>query len=213
MPSINQIVSLLAERSGKTFDIPFQEELKVLIQVTANKFTKDSLTKRPQDRRLYLQSVVLEITHVNKIECPITYGCYLRTVEKVPLPLRSNGILFDYVGSADLEIPYANGGDWKETFFKFNRFTSRNPRIIYRDEYIFVSNVNEDMKYIGLIYVPEDSAKLKGLKCNSSENCIDDDSDWLIPGDLVEPILTSCLTKLGYVPEKRSEVKVDEKTF
>ncbi len=209
MPSLNEIVGILSERAGRTFDIPFQEELKSLVLITGTKFMKDSLTKRPQDRKYYLQSVVLPIIRLHKIECPIKYGCTLRTEDKVPAPLRVNGILFDFVGSADLTIPYAQGGDWKETYFESNRYTADNKRYTYRDNYIFISDKEQSLDYIGIIYIPSDLSSLKGLKCDGS-NCIDDDTQSLIAGDLIEPIISSILTKLAMIPKEKTEVEVNK---
>lgn len=212
MASLNQIVGILAERSGRTFDIPFQEELKVLVAITGAKFMKDSLTKKPLDRRYYLQSLVLPVERISKIQCPISYGCQLRTVDTIPTPLRTSGIIFDFVGSADMEIPFAHGGDWKETYFRHNKYTAKNSRYVYRDNHLFIKDDEQAIEYIGIQYIPEDPLALRGLRCDNSSTCIDDDYTLLIPGDLLEPIVTSILTtKLGVMPPKdKTDVKVDD---
>lgn len=211
MASLNEVVSILAARSGRTFDVPFQEEMKVLVAVTGAKFMKDSLTKKPLDRRYYIQSVVLPLERVPKIECPIEYGCALRTTSLVPTPLRTGGVLFDYVGTPDMEIPFSHGGDWKETYFKYNKYTSQNTRYTLRDSRIYVEDKERTLEYIGLQYIPENPLALRGLKC-ADGSCIDDDYILLIPGDLIDPIITSILTtKLGVIaPKDKTDVKVDE---
>ena len=211
MASLNEMIGILSERSKRTFDVPFQEELKVLVGIVGSKFMKDSLTKRIQDRKYFLQSVVLDVIRVDKIPCPISYGCNLRTEFQVPTPIRANGILFEYVGSADFEIPWGQGGDWKETFFKKNRYTADNIRYTFRDNYLFISDKEQDIEYVGIQYIPANVLALRGLKCDANGTCYDDDTTYLIAEDLKEPIINNILTtKLGIIlPKDKVEVNVD----
>ena len=118
MATLNEIVSILSERVGRPFDIPFQEELKVLVKLKSIRYTKDLLAKKPLDRRYFLQSFVAELVQVAEIDCPITYGCILRTKLKIPKPIRANNTIFDFVGTPDFVDFYGIGGGWKENFFK-----------------------------------------------------------------------------------------------
>ena len=58
--TINQVISLLAERSGKTFDIPFQEELKIIADYWISTILKQAKTlllkqgaQTPTSRRVH----------------------------------------------------------------------------------------------------------------------------------------------------------------
>ncbi len=206
----NEAVSFLAERSGRTFDIPFQQELKVLFRITAVRYVKNSLEKKPLDRRFFLQSFVAPLKKVSAIECPIEWGCALRTVDKIPRPVRSNNVLFDFVGSADFVVSYGHGGDWKENYFKTNRYTGTKTRYMFRDQYLYISSEDNGVEYIGIQGVFEDPTLVNTFKCNEY-GCVGDDEDYPIPADLFEPILRDIMqTKFGNVPKNDGEIKVDE---
>jgi hypothetical protein len=211
MPSLNQSVSLLAERVGRPLDVPFQEELKVLIKSVGARFTKDALTKRPQDRKYFLQSFNAELIQVSLIDCPINYGCTLRTKLKVPKPLRSNAVLFDYVGSADFTSPFSPGGGWKETFFKHNKYTATKTRYLYKDQYIFIHDEDNVIEYIGVEGIFEDFKALLPFKCNVKCD-LDDDEEYPISADILDMVYISLLqNQLRVLPDNKNiEVKVNE---
>lgn len=215
MATLNQIIGILSEKAGKPFDVPYQEQLKQLVSTVRLKYLKDSLEKRPQDRRLYLKSIVAEVSSVSKIVCPITYGCTLRTTLEIPQPLRSNSTVFDFVGSADFEIAYSEGGDWKEPFFKYNTYTSRKTRYKYRDNYIFLSDIEGDIRYVGIQGVFEDTSKLSPFQCTGAAgNCGFDDSEYPMPGDLIYPMIKEVIAIImntgDNAKKDTTEIKVDE---
>lgn len=213
--TLNQIVDIIAQEAGRPFDVPFKEECKQIVSAIRQKFMKDSLEKRPQDRQLYTKGIVAELVSVHKIQCPIEYGCTLRTKLEIPQPIRSNNIIFEFVGSADFEVPFSLGGDWRETYFKHNRYTAKKTRYVFRNNYIYVSDNEGAIDLIGIIGVFEDTSKLSAFQCSSSTgNCGFDDSEYPMPGDLIYPLIKEALSLvLGAGAAQRkdeTEIKVDQ---
>jgi len=211
--TLNEIIGILSERAGRQFDVPFQEQVKLWVSAVRLKFLKDSLEKRPGDRRLYLKSIVAAVEKMSKIDCPIDYGCALRTKLEIPQPIRANNTVFEFVGTPDFEIPFGEGGDWKEQYFQHNKYTANDIRYKYRDNYIFIVDKEYLIEYIGIQGVFEDTSKLSAFKCADSNGlCSFDDSEYPMPGDLQYPMLKEVLAIILGSPmfKDNTEVKVNE---
>jgi hypothetical protein len=122
MASLNEIVSILSERAGKPFDVPFQEELKAMVTYWRARVIKNSLKNNPNNRKFMQQTIVAELEVVPLVECPVEFGCVLRTKCKIPMPIRTTGILFDYVGDATLDVAYTYTSEEFETYFSHNKY-------------------------------------------------------------------------------------------
>lgn len=214
MATLNEIVSILSERVSRTFDVPFQEELKVLVKLKAIRYTKDLLTKKPLDRRYFLQSFVAKIIQIPEIECPIKYGCTLRTELKIPRPIRANNTIFDFVGTPDFVEIYGIGGEWKENFFKHNKYTSKKVRYLYKNDFIYIKDNDNTIEYIGIQGIFEDFEKLAQFKCNEIDVCNTDNQEFPIDSSIVSIIITDLLAnELRLMPiNDNSEVQINGTT-
>lgn len=214
--SANKIISILSERAGRAFDVPFQEELLDIVDYWASTILKQTLEKRPQDRKRFLQSFVIELERVPKIECPIEYGCILRTISKVPKPVRGSSTLFDYIGDPDMEDAWSV--PLQDAFFKAlssSKYTGNRPKPSYRDGYIYIRSLeNKELKYIGIQGVFSDFRAVRELKCDDS-SCFDYDSPYPITNDMIQQVIQAILTtELRILPRKidnDTEVEVVEK--
>lgn len=208
--SLNKIASILSERSGRTFDIPFQEEMKDVFIYWISTIRKQSLEKKPRDRRYMLQSLTMELEQVPQVECPIEYGCAVRTKLEVPTPLRGNGVLFDYVGNALFTQPFSYTAEEFEAFFSTNEYTGKKLRYSYRDNKLYIYN-DKKIKYIGVRGVFEDPRDLDGFKCNKTD-CYSDDLDFPASADMIQQAISAILkTELRMVaPEDRTEVPTND---
>lgn len=210
--SLNDIVSLLAERSGRTFDIPFQEELKMMVDYWRATVMKQALERNPKDRQHFQQSLVMELIKVPLVECPIEYGCVLRTKEKVPSPLRGGSVLFDYIGRATWDKSYSTTNEAFEVFTSTSPYTGKNVRYAYRDNYLYVYN-DKKLKYVGVKGVFENPRDLGQFQCGES-SCYTDDLLYPLSEDMIQQVVSAILkTELRILPtEDKVEVPVDKST-
>src|SRR6478735_5643072 len=105
--SLNQIVSMLADRVGQPFNIPLQEELKLIVNYKRADWIQKIVDKHPEQRKYFLKDFSIELESVDKAQCPVDVDCdVLRTTQKIPLPVRTSYGLFDYVGDPDKSDSY-----------------------------------------------------------------------------------------------------------
>ena len=210
--TIREVVSTLSERVGRPFDIPFQQELKGIVKATALRFIKNTIEKKPLDRRYFIQSFNASIIPVSITECPVKFGCAMRTELQVPKPLRVNNTLFDFVGSADFIDEFGMGGDWKEKYFQANQYTANRIRYLYKNNYIYSYNTGSVIEVIGIQGLFEDYSKLAPFQCDNTI-CDIDDVEYPVPGDLWQPIIISILQNelRNAVADPDKEITVDGK--
>lgn len=211
--SLNDLVSLLSDRVGQPFNVPLQEELKVIFNYKRADWLQKILDKYPGQRRYFYKDIVAELERVDAAECPIEVDCLvLRTVEKIPLPLRSGYALFDYVGDPDKTDGYA----YTETqqvpvIVKHgSRWTPNRPKYFYTNGYIYILNEKE-LDYINIRGIWPDQRQLSPFKCDDVP-CYTDDDQWEIPDDIINTMVQDVLKnelRLLTAPEA-GEVKVDE---
>lgn len=211
MLSLNQIVEGLAIQAGKPFDIPFQDYMKMVVRNWTITLTKRTLENKPLDRRFLITSLVVPISRVSEIECPISYGCRYRSTLTVPTPIRTNGVLFDFVGTPDFVQAYGQIQDWQRQFVKYNRITSHEINYIYRDKYLFIDGdkIEANQAYIGVQMIPANYEELNPFQCTI--NCDSDNEEFPIAPDLLENVLQSIYANelKAYMPSSDAKVEVD----
>ena len=88
--SLNDLVQMLADRVGQPFNIPLQEQLKVILNYKRADWFQKVLDKHPEQRRYFLKDFSAQLQQVDKSECPVDLDCQvLRTVHSVPQPIRT----------------------------------------------------------------------------------------------------------------------------
>jgi len=195
--TVNQVISILSERAGKPFDIPFQEELKVIADYWISSILKQVLEKRPQDRYRFQVSFVLELERVPEIECPIEYGCVLRTKQQLPKPSRGGGdTLFDYIGSADFRDPWNRAIPTAfMDIMASEPIVGKRPKPSYRNDYIYVYGHDaKEVKYIGVKGVFTDFSKLRELQCKEGGSCFEEDIPYPVTEDIIQQAIQAILS-------------------
>lgn len=208
--SLNKVASILSERAGRSFDVPFQEEMKDIFIYWIGTIRKQTLDRKPRDRKFMLQSLTLELEQVPLVECPVEYGCVLRTKKSIPSPARANGILFDYIGSALFNEPYSYTDEGSEIYLAASEYTGHKKRYAYRDDKLYIYN-DKKIKYIGVKAIFEDPRQLDECKCNG-EVCYSDDLPFPATADMIQAAISAILkTELRLqIPEDRTEVTTND---
>lgn len=170
------------------------------------------LEKNPITRN-FLQWICLELVCTDLSDCCSvkSFITALRTVDKLPIPLRTKDYdSFYYVGNINKMIPF------KETTFdninlmQFRRFTSANPLFVY-DSYVYIFNPpTPNYKNITIGSIFEDPRQLAQLKNCDGTDCYTDDDYFPIGADQY-PTLEEYLIKLfsGKNISENKEIKIN----
>lgn len=209
--SLNDLVSILASRAGQAWNTDLQEEMKVVLNYKRADFFKKLIEQHPDQRIFFLKDFSAELKLVDKAECPVDLDCeVLRTVHKVPRPIRSSYTLFDFVGTPDKSTAYAYAApEMAEFYTKYNRYTGKSPKYFYVNGYIYVYNI-DDLEYINVRGIFPDPRDLSDFKCEN-EPCYTDDDQYDLPDDLINSIIRDTLQiELRQQPPKEAEVDIDK---
>lgn len=184
---------MLADRVGQPFNAPLQDQLRVIINYKRADWFQKVLDKHPEQRKYFTKDFSAELMETDKAECPIEVGCdILKTVDIIPLPIRTSDTLFDFVGSVDKSMSYRYMTPDQFVYAsKYNKYTSRNPSYYYSNNRIYIYN-DLDENYISIRGVFSDPRVLQPFKCAGTP-CYTDDDQFEIPEDIINIIIQDVL--------------------
>jgi len=187
--SLNELVQLVADRVGQPFSVPLQEELKVIFNYKLADWMQKIIDKHPEQRKFYLKDITEELERVDRADCPVTTECtVLRTVRKIPIPLRSGTTLFDYVGDPDKVDGYTYAAPEEILWLlKYNKYTSNRPKYFYLNGYIYIYN-EDSLEHVNIRGLWPDQRQLNTFKCNDVP-CYTDDDQWDVPQDIINTMV------------------------
>lgn len=187
--SLNELVQLVADRVGQPFSVPLQEELKVIFNYKLADWMQKIIDKHPEQRKFYLKDITVELERVDRADCPVTTECtVLRTVSKIPIPLRSGTTLFDYVGDPDKVDGYTYAAPEEILWLlKYNKYTADRPKYFYLNGYIYIYN-EDSLEHVNIRGLWPDQRQLNTFKCNDVP-CYTDDDQWDVPQDIINTMV------------------------
>lgn len=182
-PSLNQIVFNIAENIGDTSEVLIQR-LKFTVL-----YYRAMFIRRDYSRNLHLPDSLLQelVLDTNTVE--YHKNKFNRTTLKPPVPIRIKGPLFHYVGGIDRQTPYRFIYPEQMEYHNHNKFSCKIPAYSYVDGYITTHNLNSSKLLIRSVF---EDPRAVGKITNSG--CIDDDSHFPIPLDMVEGITKGILS-------------------
>lgn len=210
MATLNQIVTILAERSGRQYDLVFKRELKTIVHYWRVQILKQTIQKKASQVSYFLNPIVIEIEQVPEIECPIKDGCVLRSKERLPKTLRTSTAPFFYVGDPKFKgLGFSFSQSFNLDFLKYSRNQPANVvRYTFIDGYLYFYNLPKSQRYVGVQDVFESPETLKTVNCDTGEtkSCYSDDSEYPMTEDLVQQLIQAILST-----ELRIQVQSDTK--
>lgn len=101
--TINQISTIIASDLKRETDEPFKRIIGARVDFWRSTLISRSLEKHPQQRNFFTQTLWLPMECHSPIPCPtpMVLCNIMRSVDKVPAPMRFGDTIFDYVGSID----------------------------------------------------------------------------------------------------------------
>ncbi len=210
MATLNQIVTILAERSGRQYDLVFKRELKTIVHYWRVQILKQTIQKKASQVSYFLNPIVIGIEQVPEIECPVKDGCVLRSKERLPKTLRTSTAPFFYVGDPKFR---GLGFSYSQSFnLEFLKYSRNQPGSIVRytfiDGYLYFYGLPSFQEYVGVQDVFESPELLKTIDCETgkSSNCYLDDDEYPMTEDLIQQLIQAILAT-----ELRIQVQSDTK--
>lgn len=184
--TLNEYAVQLAEPHDRQFDHPYLAMIKDRIIIKIGRMLRNSLEKNPKDRTFYRMEPLILPLHSTTLGCGPD-ACTVMETGKIPTPLRSNGILFDFVGSADGSTAFTEAALGMDTYINSTKYASRRTK--YRwlgDRLQVLSNMIPKIMVQAIWTDPRVVAK---LRCDD-EKCDVDDLPFEMTDDIMELVMT-----------------------
>jgi len=214
MATFNELALLIAEPLKRTLDVSFREQLKERIRYWRARLVKNSLDKKPTDRKFFTQTITIPMEEVEAAQCGIDLNCkVMRSTVDIPQPIRANSILFDFVGSVEGSNPFKMLKKWEMYYALKDKYAPKVTIYATWENKRIIIPHNPLTTYITIDYIAEDPEAAAAINCAStSENCSFDDEEYPIPGDIAQLIVQSILDiDFRRKETKDEEVKVGER--
>lgn len=211
--SLNDLVQLLADRVGSPFSIPLQEQLKVIFNYKIADWVQKLIDKHPEQRKFFMKYIADELVDVDQSECPAAVGCTIRrTSKKIPVPVRSEYALFDYVGDPDKLDGYTYTTPDQLTIMinHGSKYTKDRPRYMYMNGYVYIYNDNI-LEYLSIGGLWTDQRQLNAFKCEDVP-CYTDDDQLDVAADIINTMVQDVMkNELRLLSPEAGEITVDDK--
>lgn len=209
MSTINQIIYDLAYRAGSPDDHTLRERLKVIFFEILDERLRQDITKNGVSNQYKTRSV-LPLSKVDKLDdCNVTVNCtILRTTSKIIMPVRVKGRTpFTYTGTPTGKvITYINFADLED--FSKLRYIGNEAYYTFGNGYIYVFNINK-LKNIVTEQISSNQ-ELLSLCSSDASDCYDNDSELLIPNDMIANIKKQIIVEVLKLGNSENIVEMDK---
>jgi len=184
----NEITTLIASNLDKQLDTPFKLMMIERVNYWRSRLIKNSVEKDEKERKFFKQTIYMKMKEINEVECEVPY-CQCKvsiTIDKVPKPLRVNGILFDYVGAIDGNNPFKEVANGMLSYYLNSKYGAKQGYYTYENDHIKVYNVPNIpiIRVDGIFDNPEEALQ---LTCKTIEEACDYwNQEYPITGDILQ---------------------------
>lgn len=207
--TLNEIAVQLAAPLGRQFDQPLLAMIKDRVVIWTERIIRNSLEKNPADRKFFKQTIYLPL-HKANTDCGGT-ECSVMVTDDLPLPLRANSILFDFVGSQDGSTPFKLVSEGFEQFWVANKYASAYLTYRWNGKRIEVL-ANGRPEAIKVVAIWPNPRLLSSVMCKQGENCFPDDQPYMVSGDILQLVMQYVADQdlKEYKPQsQQTEVTID----
>lgn len=212
MATTRELTDMILIKADKAYDHTIRQVIRERIFQLRSLMIRRSVQRHGLDEELKM-SVDIPLVKVEETDsCFIDYHCtVMKTKIKVPVPVRlSRGLPFDFVGTMT-GVPYGFVRYGEHQIFSFIPIRKDMRSYIINNGYIYLVNpMNE--KFVRIRHVFENIDEAVNL---CEVDCIDDETDIFLPGDLAGEIVTILSMELLNNPRyKELEIPTnDDKRF
>lgn len=214
--TLASITEEIATHLKRELDEPFKRLLADKVHAWRSQLLRRTLKENPSERIHFKQLLYVVLEKVKRVpECkvPGVPVCdVMRSVVKVPKPVRAGNILYDYVGSVDGSNPFKLAVSGMAIPLLSGKYSSGIVLYDIPDNYLEVYNAIglPAARLDGVFDNPEEVA---ALSCQAvSGNCNFWDEPYPVSGDIKQAIV-ECILKVDFqqpVPEEKEEIKITQ---
>lgn len=195
MITLNQIVTVLAERVGRQYDLIFKQELKTIVEYWRATILRQALKDNPRDISYFVRSFEAELVDDFIVKCPFNYGCVKRTKYPLPPMIRNTQTPFQYVGDPDLQSAYTFIFPYQLKTLSSARNIKKKEFYTILDGYGIFFGLPNTQEWVGFTGIPQNIDDIKKFKkCGENVSCYSDDEEYPLTGDLVQRVIQSILS-------------------
>lgn len=210
MATLNQIIQSLADDLDQSFDFTVKEKLKHdFVNWRATFLRRDQFSNQTISENVVQSLGCIKMEKVED-ECD---DCHIwRTVKEIPMPLRLKSFSvapFVYVGSTNKGEPFSYIRPEEAGFIKHQKYTYSMPRYTYRENRIYVYNINAEKILVRGVF--EDPRAVKAFNDCDQVDCYTDDEQFPVPADMIPLIIQTMLKEQAATDNtSQEEVRVNE---
>lgn len=216
--TISQITAEIASRLGKELDEPFKRMLGSKVDGWRATLIRRTLQNHPNERAHFLQKLFVPLEKTNPVpECldPNAPTCYImRSTLRIPVSVRANGILYDYVGSVAGDNAFNRVIAGTAYVMSKSKYTGKKPGYDLTNSYLDVYNAL-GMPLALVIGIFEKPSDVSEFNCASSgQGCDYWNEPYPVSGDIKQAIVESIL-KVDFAPPQvpaNKEIEVTPQT-
>lgn len=203
----NEITTVLSQKAGKVFDLPFKLILMEKVKALRSMFMKQTLEKTPADRKFFKSTIYLKLTEANSVPCAVPVNCKVYVTDKLPASLRANSILFDYVGAVDAHNPFKETHPGMIQFVNSGKYSKKLIPFLYSDNRIFLL---ENIPMIRVDFIPDDPMDLADFQCTTDEdNCDVWNTEYPLSNEILALILDKITEELKSLDSQEDTIPVN----
>lgn len=191
VPTLNTITTEIASHLKKELDEVFKRILAEKVDNWRARLIRNSLEKRPQDAKFFIQTVYVPMEKVPEVPacfnvpgiCPVA-----RSVKDVPKPLRYGTVLFDFVGSAEGSSTFTFAGLSTEQYLYAGKYSSRSVYYSWDGAKLLVRN-HPNLPIARIQGVFENPSEAFQANCNVGIDCDFWDKPYPVTRDVLQQIV------------------------
>lgn len=191
VPTLNTITTEIASQLKKELDEVYKRILAEKVDNWRARLIRNSLEKRPQDAKFFLQDVYIPMERTSEIPaclgapsaCPIS-----RSIKNVPKPLRYGSVLFDYVGSANSSVAFTFAGIGTEQYLSAGKYSHKSVFYGWDGAKLFIRS-RPNLPLAKITGVFETPSEIFEYNCNAGVECDGWDKPYPVTRDVLQQIV------------------------
>lgn len=191
----NEITTLIASNFDRELDMPFKLQLMERVKIWRSRLIANSLQKNPAQRKFFRQTFYVKMT--TGFTSTVVAGVGDKqsiSVSKLPLLIRANNTLFDYVGGIDGKSPFRETAPGTGNYLSTGKFSDKFPAYEYSGSKLVIDKTGIPVVRVDSIF--DDPMDVEQESCSCLPTLIDCDvwdKEFPCSGDILQLIVQSIL--------------------
>lgn len=189
----NEITTMLAMHLEEELNVPFKLMLMEKVKIWRSRLIVNALRKRPADRKFYRQPyfVPMKSGYMHPIAGLVSDPLSV-SIDKIPLIVEANSILFDYIGGIDGKSPFREVQSGTENYLSTGKFASMYPACKYTGSFLYVEKKDLPLAMMDTIFDDPLDIALRNCACGNTP-CDPWDIEFPCSGSMMQLIIQSIL--------------------